>query len=148
MTIENDRTHTVAIVDDSREDRYLLKRFLKKTELSLVILEAGNGQEAIDLLVKPREELQALHPDINEPVTIFLDINMPVMNGWEFLSELEKRHEDIVLKRTVIIMYSTSDAAYEKEKAKQFSTVANYIVKGETTPQGLRQTILDYQSET
>ncbi|MFK8083949.1 MAG: response regulator [Granulosicoccus sp.] len=146
MTTEPARTHTVFIVDDSKEDRYLLKRFLKKTDLPLVVLEACNGQEAIDLLLQPIEQLQQAHPGINQPVTLFLDINMPVMNGWEFLAELERLHDEITLKRTIIVMYSTSDAEYEKEKAEQFPAIVNYIVKGETTPESLRKTIMMYES--
>lgn len=137
-----DRTHTVLIVDDSAEDRFLLKRYLKKTNLSLVILESLNGQEAIDLLVQPLDELREEFPDINEPVTIFLDINMPIMDGWEFLTEMNKREDEITLKRTVIVMYSTSDAEYEKQKAKEFPAVVDYIVKGETTAESLRLAIL------
>lgn len=137
-----DRTHTVLIVDDCAEDRFLLKRYLKKTNLSLVILESLNGQEAIDLLVQPMDELREEFPDINEPVTIFLDINMPIMDGWEFLTEMNKREDEITLKRTVIVMYSTSDAEYEKQKAKEFPAVVDYIVKGETTAENLRLAIL------
>lgn len=147
LTTDTDRTHTVLIVDDSAEDRYLLKRYLKKTELPLVVLEAVNGQEAIDLLISPLDKLQEKHPEISEPITLFLDINMPIMNGWEFLEELEKCQDEVVLKGMIIVMYSTSDADYEKEKAKQFPAVVSYIVKGETTPEDLRHAILTSLSD-
>ncbi|MFK7995209.1 MAG: response regulator [Granulosicoccus sp.] len=147
MTTENDRTHTVLIVDDSKEDRYLLQRYLKKTNLSLVVLEASNGQDAIDFFITPRDELLAQHPDIQEPLVVFLDINMPIMTGWEFLSELEQRQDELALKHSIVVMYSTSDADYEKERAGKFSAVSRYIVKSETTPETLKQVILDSKAD-
>lgn len=137
-----DRPYSVMIVDDSADDRYLLKRYLQKTGLSLVILEAGNGSEGMDTLLKSREELESQHPDIRAPVTLFLDINMPVMNGWDFLKELEKRHDEIELKPTVVLVYSTSDRFSDKTRSAKHDTVANYIVKGDLTIEELKQNII------
>lgn len=134
------------IVDDNAEDRYLLKRYLNKTDLSLIILEASNGQEGIDLLCTPLATLLQNHPELKPPVTLFLDINMPVMNGWEFVEELESRQSQIELKPTVVMMYSTSDADDEKRKANKYSTVAGYIVKGESTPDVLQKAIIEATS--
>ena len=142
-TSENERVYTVLIVDDNAEDRYLLKRYLKKTDLSLVILEAENGQEGIDLLCSPLDALQEAYPGIRAPVVLFLDINMPIMNGWEFVEELSERESQIELKPTVVMMYSTSDADDEKQKATTYSSVASYIVKGESNPEVLRKAITD-----
>lgn len=140
---ETDRTYAVLIVDDNAEDRYLLKRYLKKTDLSLIVLEATSGQEGIDLLCTPLATLRQTHPELKPPVALFLDINMPVMNGWEFVEELEARESEIKLKPTVVMMYSTSDAEHEKQKANKYSTVAGYIVKSESTPDILQQAIID-----
>lgn len=135
------RTYTVLIVDDSDDDRFILKRYLKKTKLSLVVLEAVSGIEAFELLGTPVELLRLEHPNISFPVTLFLDINMPLMTGWEFVEELDKRMDDIQLKPTIVVMYSTSDTDHEKRRALNYPMVANYIVKGESTPERLRQTI-------
>ena len=131
------------IVDDNAEDRYLLKRYLQKTDLSLVVLEASNGQEGIDLLCTPLNTLAQTHPELTPPVALFLDINMPIMNGWEFVEELDARESEIELKPTVVMMYSTSDAEDEIRKASNYPAVAGYIVKGESTPDLLKKAIID-----
>lgn len=130
------------IVDDNEDDRYSLKRHLKKTKLDLVTLEVEGGLEGIQLLTTPVDELEQQYPGISAPVTLFLDINMPVMNGWEFVEELERRRNDIELNPTVVLMYSSSDSEHEKNKAKGYSAIANYIVKGDPSPESLKQTIL------
>lgn len=138
-------SYTVMIVDDSPEDRYLLKRQLAKTDLELVLLEVASGNEGIELLTTPAEELAVLHPGISGPITIFLDINMPLMNGWEFIEALDLHTHDIKLRPTVVLMYSTSDDDADKDKASKYSAVANYIVKGESSPEVLRNAILSHR---
>lgn len=138
-----DETYSVLIVDDSLEDRYLLKRSLAKTGLSLIILESDGGQAALDILTAPVEGLIAAHPGLSAPIALFLDINMPGMNGWEFLQVLAARDDSINLKPTIVVMYSTSDAHDEISKSKTFPQVSNYIVKGEQTPAILKKAILD-----
>jgi len=135
-------TYTVMIVDDNSDDRYILKRYLHKTGLSLVILEVASGQEGIDLLMTSIDELEAQHKGISAPVTLFLDINMPLMNGWEFVEELDRQRNNIQLKPMVVLMYSTSSDEHDKVKASEYETVANYIVKGESKPETLREAIL------
>lgn len=130
------------IVDDSPEDRYLLKRQLKKTNLKLVVLEVSSGSKGIELLKTPQEELAISHPGISGPITIFLDINMPLMNGWEFIEALDLHKLDIKLKPTVVLMYSTSDDDADKDKASRYDAVAHYIVKGESSPDVLQDAIL------
>ncbi|MFK8083301.1 MAG: response regulator [Granulosicoccus sp.] len=135
-------TYTVMIVDDNSEDRYILKRYLQKTELSLVVLEMSSGADGIELLTTPVGELELQYPGISAPVTLFLDINMPLMNGWEFVEELERLRNEIQLRPTVVLMYSTSGHEYDRDKADQYKTIANYIVKGESTPESLKEAIL------
>jgi len=68
---------------------------------------------------------------------------MPIMNGWEFVEELEARQDEIHLKPTVVLMYSTSDADEDKHKTEDYKAVAGYIVKGESSPEVLQQAILN-----
>lgn len=138
--------YTVMIVDDSFEDRFLLKRLLIKTGLSLVTLEVINGVEGIELLTTPVADLEIQFPGIQAPITLFLDINMPLMNGWEFIEELERRNHDIVLNPTVVLMYSTSDSDTDKARSAESKAVNSYIVKGESTPESLKEAILDNQT--
>ncbi len=137
------QTHSVLIIDDSEEDRYLLKRYLKKTGLSLLVLEATNGQEALDLLTTTMEDLTKQHPALRAPIVIFLDINMPIMDGWEFVGELESDQHSIELEPMVVMMYSTASESEEKDKVHQYSKIKGYLVKGDSTVESIKQTILD-----
>ena len=137
-----ERIYTVLIVDDNFEDRFLLKRYLHKTGLSLVVLEASSGAEGIELLMTPLDELILRYPGSNVPVILFLDINMPLMDGWQFVKELECRRREIQLDPTVVMMYSTSDADLDKNKALENHMIANYLVKGESNPETLKNAIL------
>ncbi len=86
---------TLMIIDDDADDRMLFKEALKEMLPPSICLEANGGIEALQLLRKA-EQL----PDF-----IFLDINMPRMDGRECLKELKK---DAKLTHIPVIMYSTS----------------------------------------
>jgi len=83
----NPASNTVLLVDDERSIRRRVARDLKKNDSSLVIFEAENGQEALDLLAEVREKYS------RDPLFIVLDLNMPVMNGWEVIETLRKDYE-------------------------------------------------------
>jgi CheY-like chemotaxis protein len=86
----------VLYVDDDHDDRDLFWEVTKEIDSRIKIVVARNGQEALDLL----HEEKWLSPDI-----IFIDINMPVMNGFQTLVELRKIKR---LENTKLVMYSTS----------------------------------------
>ena len=71
---------SVLIVDDNQIDRLVAKKNLEMSGAFSEIQVATNGQEAMDLLDDFTKEL---------PDYILLDINMPIMDGWEFLSLFE-----------------------------------------------------------
>lgn len=83
------------IIDDDRDDRLFFKEGLTKMLCSVKCLGANGGIEALELLRKA-EQL---------PHFIFLDLNMPHMDGRECLKELKR---DQKLKNIPVIMYSTS----------------------------------------
>jgi len=83
------------ITDDDEDDRFFFKEALTNMRCSLVCLEARDGAEALELLQKA-EQL---------PDYIFLDMNMPRMDGRECLKELKKEAKFNTIK---VIMYSTT----------------------------------------
>ena len=90
----------VLLIDDDKDDQEIFQKELSKYNSSLKILSAYNGQEGLDLL------------NTNPADYIFLDINMPVMNGIEALRIIKS---DELLKNIPVIIYSTSDGrAYKK----------------------------------
>lgn len=128
---------SVLIVDDNPEDRYIMERMVKKVFIPSNIYEAINGQEALPYLSKL---------DKDHKLIIFLDINMPVMNGFEFLDTILKTDIiDISPKQVLIAMYSTSQDYDEKKKALAHPFVVNYFEKMPTLKQieGFLQSVVE-----
>ena len=100
----------VLMVDDDMDDQLLFQRALKKIDLSLICETAEDGAEALIKLEIPPP------PDV-----IFLDLNMPVMNGFECLSVLKKEEK---YKNIPIIIYSTANDAGTIEKAREMGANA------------------------
>ncbi len=114
---EGEENANILLVDDSIDDLYLTRIVLQeKSQINFNMFFAQNGVEALDFLNNSE------HPPID---LIILDINMPVMDGFEFL---KKRQESSVLRKYPVVMCSTSDYAKDKELAKELGAVA-YIVK-------------------
>ena len=110
---------TVLFIDDDQEDLDLLSEATGFIDASIVRLTARNGLEAIRLLTQPG----ALLPDL-----IFLDINMPIMNGMECLAELKKIDQ---LLHIPIVICSTS--LYLNNQQEYESLGADfYLVKPDT----------------
>lgn len=110
------------IIDDDPIFIYGTKRVMKEVGFSKNIIVYDNGKEAIDGLSKISEAEELL------PEVIFLDLNMPIMNGWEFLDEFDKlpNHN---LKKTIIYIISSSVDPRDLERVKNYKQVSNYILK-------------------
>ena len=72
--------YNVCLIDDDKVYQFTSKMILEATQLTSKIITFFNGQEAIDFFLA----LENQHIDIL-PDVIFLDINMPILNGWNFL---------------------------------------------------------------
>lgn len=100
----NPESNTVLIVDDEMGIRRFVARGIRKLDPNIVMYEASNGKEAIDTLAKIRKTHS------KEPVMIVTDLNMPVMDGWEFIEHLRKEYEDAGQESgiPIIVLSSTS----------------------------------------
>ena len=79
--------NTVLIVDDERAIRRKVARDIQTNDPEVVVFEAGNGQEGLEKL----NEIRTKHE--RNPLFIVLDLNMPMMNGWQFIEQLRKEYE-------------------------------------------------------
>jgi CheY-like chemotaxis protein len=106
----------ILLVDDDRVDVMTTKRALKDINVTNPVYTAGNGEEAIELLRDGKTE---------KPGVILLDLNMPRMNGIEFLRVVKN---DDSLKRIPVVVLTTSKE--EEDKVESFSLgVAGYMIK-------------------
>lgn len=108
------------IIDDDPIYIYGAKRVLEIADFSKSFMIFNNGKEAL-------EALQPLFTHgKNIPDIILLDINMPVMDGWQFLDELMKINS---AKKIKIFIVSSSIDTRDIEKAKRYEIVEDYILK-------------------
>lgn len=103
------------IIDDSEGDQFLAKDAIKHFDSNIEVLQAYDGQEALEILRGLPQQ-----PDV-----IFLDINMPRMNGHEFLAEYETWENSTV----VVIMLTSSDQERDREKSMAYRCVKQYFTK-------------------
>ena len=116
----------VAIVDDSKPDRYTVKRRLSKGEEFDEVLEFEAGDKFLNDYFKPIR----LDPNSHEELIVLMDINMPRMDGFETVAEMERQlSEGNGVKSCVVMMFSSSDNPLDQERARQFNIVRGYIVK-------------------
>jgi CheY-like chemotaxis protein len=80
-------SNTVLLVDDEKGIRMKVAREVKAFDPSILIFEASNGAEAMEKLNTIRAKY------VRDPLLIVLDLNMPVMDGWEVISRLKKEYE-------------------------------------------------------
>ena len=109
------KVRSAMIVDDSDSDQFLARARLLQFDPEIEIVQAYDGQEALEKLEDP---------DVN-PDVILLDINMPRMNGLEFLEQYSQREN----QTTVVAMLTSSDQPSDKEAALSFGCVKDYFVK-------------------
>lgn len=115
MTVTN-----ILLVEDDYLDVIDIRRSLDKMNVLYNLHIAKNGEEAVDILSGKGETPLTALPDI-----VLIDINMPKMNGLEFLSELRAHPKWKELKCFII---TTSDEKIDRQTAKDLG-VAGYIIK-------------------
>ena len=108
------------VIDDDDINIFIIKKIVEKTGFAVNMVAKTNGQLAIDYL----EEI-AGDPE-QFPHLILVDINMPVLNGWEFI----EAYENMNINKAVD-MYMLSSSVYENdiEKAKTYNVVKGFISK-------------------
>lgn len=139
--------YSVLVVDDSEIDRYILKRMVEGVKPVEYVLEAENGKEAIEFLSDYSQRSQELK-DVFPPVIIFLDINMPLINGFEFLEVFSKLRDTYqAYKNSRVVMYSSSGNDDDRSKAAEYRFVHDFVVKGENSIEQLQAKIYNIIEE-
>ena len=105
----------ILIVDDDKEDQVFLSDVIHELYPQLKCSFANNGEEAL-------KHIQAEPPP---PKLIFLDLNMPVLNGFGFLRDYKKTNRG---DETCVVIYSTSSHPRDREIAKDLGA-SDYLTK-------------------
>ncbi len=113
------KLNCILLVDDDDDDNYFHQIIINEMNIVNKIDIAMNGIEAIEYLKKD----QQTPPDI-----IFLDINMPKMNGWEFLEKYKDLSDALKAKVLIMILTTSVDPEYVK-KAKEIQEVTGFTTK-------------------
>ena len=112
----------IALVDDDKVFQLTSSRTLRAANLANNILQVENGEEALQFLKEHAAESDAL------PDYIFLDINMPYVDGWMFLEDYATLKLNLK-KEISIYMVSSSIDPRDVNRAKQDKNVREYIIK-------------------
>lgn len=116
------KINSIYVVDDDKIYHFLLKNLMKQNGIEADLSFFINGQDAIDH-IKNNNSVHLL-PDF-----IFLDVNMPIMDGWQFLEEYVKFEGQLANKPT-IYMISSSNNEVDINRAKAFDgAVMGYFLK-------------------
>ena len=111
---------SICIIDDDPIYLMLAKRLISLNQFSDVIFEYRDGYEAY-LALKQMHDQGEQMPDM-----IFLDINMPIWDGWDFLDEIVK----LELQDTFdVYMVSSSTSLCDKEKAESYPLIKGFLTK-------------------
>lgn len=113
---------SICVIDDDMIYQFAIKLNLKQHSLAQEVMTFDNGEEA-----KSYFQENAGNPD-KLPEVILLDINMPVMDGWDFL-EWVKQNKKLFARQVPIFMVSSSIDWRDIERAKSYDTVVDYMSK-------------------
>ena len=112
---------SIMLVDDNPDDNYFHQIIINNFDKGIAVTAMESAIEALDYLLSIEDKKEY-------PSVLFLDINMPKMNGWEFLDEYCK-HKICEKSNIVLIILSTSDNDCDIEKAKTYKCVSDFKTK-------------------
>lgn len=110
-----------AIVDDNRFDRLICDRIVSRVAPDLVVNEFKSGREILDYLTSASFTANKL--------LILLDINMPEMNGYEFLNEISLEKYANIKERINITIITSSTRKEDQIQTTQYELVMSYLQK-------------------
>ena len=122
MDIETKPVH-ILLIDDDEINNFISIKLIKKALSNAEISSCLNGKLAIEELTEIQKNSPEKLPDF-----ILLDINMPIMNGWEFLDEYKRLNIDTT-GRSKIFIISSSVFSNDISRARSYPLVKNFISK-------------------
>ncbi|MCV9933404.1 response regulator [Flavobacterium sp. LS1R47] len=118
----------ILCIDDDPIALMLCKKVITKAEFSKEIMTAQNGEEALLYFNSLKYNTKPTDLNDKKPRLIFLDLNMPVMGGWEFLDHFSTSNYSDFNTTNIIILSSTIDPE-DLEKAKNYPMILDFLSK-------------------
>ncbi len=114
----------VFVIDDDKVFHFIIKKLFSKNNIDINPSFYLNGLEAIE------EIKDKISNGVTMPDLILLDINMPIMDGWQFLDEFRKTRKTNESGKTIIYLVSSSDSISDINRAKEYQDqVKDYFFK-------------------
>lgn len=114
--------YQIAIVDDNSIFCFIFEKLIKKYDKQEIeVISFSNGKEALDYFLLNKDVEGGL------PHMVFVDINMPVMNGWELLDALNRYN--CINDKTSYFIVSSSDNEIDINRSKEYACVRNFFHK-------------------
>ena len=134
--IPKSKYSTVMLIDDSEIDNFINLKMLEGCSFADRIYVHTNGKSALEFL-KNIERMGEKSTELF-PQVIFLDLMMPVMDGYQFFDEFEKM-PDLLIRRTKVFILTTSLNPSDLGRSKKYKNIAGFVNKP------LTQQLLDAQ---
>ncbi|MBO9634198.1 MAG: response regulator [Chitinophagaceae bacterium] len=116
------KLNCILLIDDDEPTNFLNKMIIDEASCAENVQVEQSASDALDYLKTANTE----NPDPgNGPDLIFLDINMPAMDGWEFLEEYERLTPE-QKARVIVVMLTTSYNPEDEQKAKDHNMIAEF----------------------
>lgn len=132
------KLNCILLIDDDEPTNYLNNRIIERLDCSQHTQVFQSGRAALDYL----SQCAQYDNDLPRPELILLDINMPAMDGWGFLEELQKLEHGQESK-AVVVMLTTSINPDDQERAKTIPRISRFNSKP-LTASGLTEILQEY----
>ncbi|WP_298505115.1 response regulator [uncultured Maribacter sp.] len=118
---------SILLIDDDESSNFLNTIFINKLDLDIDVHATLNGQEGLDFIMNNGD----FEGDdvLSTPCMIMLDINMPLMNGWQFMEKYEELVPKSLKEQIFIVLVTISDSIEDKRKAKENPYINEFIQK-------------------
>ena len=116
------KLHRILIIDDDKISQLLYKRVLENSGVAEQVISYLKAEDSLKYLSEGSSDKEKL------PELIFLDINMPGMDGWDYLNAFEKLGEEVKNKVKIAMLTSSVDPE-DKVKASAYKEVIDFVEK-------------------